>query len=68
MQLYTSLTNFTSGHEPGQLCYTIVGTGPPDVPSVDCPGRWRYIMWYTNTSNGRNKPILNFGEVDVRGK
>ncbi|XP_071119466.1 multiple epidermal growth factor-like domains protein 6 [Haliotis cracherodii] len=68
IQLYTSVTNSNETKE-GSLCHTVTGspdgTDIPDVLNVTCPGTWRYLTVYTETSNDRQGAVLDFAEVEV---
>ncbi|XP_048256432.1 multiple epidermal growth factor-like domains protein 10 isoform X1 [Haliotis rufescens] len=68
LQLYTSVTN-SSEPKDGSLCHTVTGspdgTDIPGVLNVTCPGTWRYLTVYTNTSNDGQGAVLEFAEVEV---
>ncbi|XP_071118633.1 receptor-type tyrosine-protein phosphatase alpha-like [Haliotis cracherodii] len=68
LQLYTSVTNSSEPKE-GRLCHTVTGRPDgidiPDVLNVTCPGIWRYLTVYTNTSNDGQGAVLDFAEVEV---
>ncbi|XP_067684253.1 uncharacterized protein [Haliotis asinina] len=51
----------------GSLCHTVrdEGANIPDVLNTTCPGKWRYLTVYTNTSNDAHGAILDFAEVEV---
>ncbi|XP_048256435.1 multiple epidermal growth factor-like domains protein 10 isoform X2 [Haliotis rufescens] len=68
LQLYASVTNSSEPKE-GSLCHTVTGspdgTDIPDVLEVTCPGTWRYLTVYTETSNDGQGAVLDFAEVEV---
>ncbi|XP_071117101.1 uncharacterized protein [Haliotis cracherodii] len=68
LQIYTSGTN-SSDPKEGSLCNTVTespdGTEIPDVLNVTCPGTWRYLTVYTETSYDGKGAVLDFAEVEV---
>ncbi|XP_046561867.1 uncharacterized protein LOC124270853 [Haliotis rubra] len=66
VQVFTASVPLSTPWE-GSLCHTVHddGTGISDVLNTTCPGKWRYLTVYTNTSNDAQGPILDFAEVEV---
>ncbi|XP_048256427.1 uncharacterized protein LOC124113981 isoform X1 [Haliotis rufescens] len=68
LQIYTSMAN-SSDAKDGDICYTVggnkYGTDIRDVLTKTCPGTWRYLTVYTETSNDGTGAVLDFAEVQV---